>query len=522
MTGHRTGSVARWRRSAACRRNAWRSAFREARDNQRHWKEEKNRLKAEHRGACRAGQVPEDPGPPANGFSLLPWLLMGMGAFSNLFQGEAANPWIGGLGLLTFNSLYIYVAFRAFVREAREATATRVALVLMGLVTCGLALGYGGSWLLFFPLLGLATGAVVRGPQLRSLGTAVAVLAGAVSCARDGWGGLTIAYATWISTMVTAAILSLSEAVRDLRAAREELARRAVEEERLRFSRDLHDLLGHTLSVIVVKSEAARRLAPRDMDAALSQVTDIEAVGRQALTEIREAVTGYREGSLAGELDRARSALTAAGIAPSVSRSGPPPDPKTSALLGWVVREAVTNVVRHSAASHCGITVSGAPERVRLTVTDDGGSAGGGCDSGGTGAGACCAPGSGTGLTGLRERLAAAGGTLTAGPGPRGGFTVTAELPAELPMPYAAGPGTGADAGIEATTDTRTRAGTEATTTGTRTETRTGADTGTGTGPGTSTEPGRAGPPAASPPSAAQSASADTAPSVATGPNLGP
>ena len=172
--------------------------------------------------------------------------------------------------------------------------------------------------------------------------------------------------------MVTAAILSLSEAVRELRAARQELARRAVEEERLRFSRDLHDLLGHTLSVIVVKSEAARRLAPRDLDAALAQVTDIEAVGRQALTEIREAVTGYREGSLATELDRARSALTAAGIEPRCDRSGPPLAPQTEALLGWVVREAVTNVVRHSGATRCEITVSRRPDRVRLTVTDDG------------------------------------------------------------------------------------------------------------------------------------------------------
>ena len=79
-----------------------------------------------------------------NGYSLLPWLLMGMGAFSNLFQGETPDPWIGGLGLLTFNSLYVYVSFRSFVRQTREATSTRVALVLLGVVTCVLALAYGG------------------------------------------------------------------------------------------------------------------------------------------------------------------------------------------------------------------------------------------------------------------------------------------------------------------------------------------------------------------------------------------
>ncbi|MFH8803463.1 sensor histidine kinase [Streptomyces sp. NPDC017936] len=415
-----------------------------------------------------AGGPSERPGPPPTGFSLLPWLLMGMGSLSNLFQGEAPNPWIGGLGLLTFNSLYIYVAFRSFSEPHREAAGTRLALAAMTVVTCGLAGAYGGTWVLFFPLLGLAAGAALRGRRLRAAGVAVAVLAGVVSSVHEGWSGLGTAYATWISTMVTAAILSLSRAVRELRDAREELARQAVERERLRFSRDLHDLLGHTLSVIVVKAEAARRLAPRDADAALTQIRDVEAVGRQALTEIREAVTGYRESGLVTELDRARSALTAAGVEPVVDRSGLPLAPQTAALLGWVVREAVTNVVRHSGATRCEITVSGAAERVRLTVTDNGTGTddaraadnGTGADAGafagtgdtraadsGTGTGDACAAGSGagaggggcgsacggTGLVGLRERLAIAGGSLTAGPGPHGGFTVTADLPADPP-----------------------------------------------------------------------------------------
>ncbi|MFJ3362813.1 sensor histidine kinase [Streptomyces anthocyanicus] len=368
-------------------------------------------------GAAGAGEQPERMGPPPTGFTLLPWLLMGLGSLANIFQGNSANPWIGGLGLFVFNSLYIYVAFRSFDKELRESPSTRLALAAMALVTCGLALAYGGSWLLFFPLLGLAAGAALRGRWLGRWGWSLAVVAGAVAGVKDGWTGLNIAYGTFLSTMVTAAILSLSDAVRQLRAAREELATRAVAEERLRFSRDLHDLLGHTLSVIVVKSEAARRLAPRDLDAALTQITDIESVGRQALTEVREAVTGYREGSLGTELDRARSALSAADVDPVVRRSGPPLPPQAEALLGWVVREAVTNVVRHSGASRCEIAVAGSADRVRLTVTDDG-------------TGAALSPqGPGTGLTGLRERLAAAGGSLTAGVAPRGGFSVTAELP---------------------------------------------------------------------------------------------
>ncbi|MFC9846277.1 sensor histidine kinase [Streptomyces sp. NPDC060223] len=366
----------------------------------------------------------DDMGHPPSGLALLPWLLMGMGAFSNLVQGKTPNPWIGGLGLVAFNSLYIHVVFRAFAKEWREARSTRVALILMALLTCGLAIGYGDTWLWFFPLLGLAVGSVVRGKPLGRVAVGLSVLAGAIAWFHEGWAAVNIAYGTLLSTAVTAAILSLSDAVRELRAAREELARRAVEKERLRFSRDLHDLLGHTLSVIVVKSEAARRLAHRDLGAALVQVSDIESVGRQALTEIREAVTGYREGSLDTELDGARSALAAAGVEPAVRRSGTPLAPQTEALIGWVVREAVTNVVRHSGATHCDITVDSTAERVRLTVTDDG-----------TAPAISQEPGTGTGIKGLTERLAAAGGSLEAGPGSRGGFTVSAELPVEPPDP---------------------------------------------------------------------------------------
>ncbi|WP_086825546.1 sensor histidine kinase [Streptomyces sp. NRRL B-24572] len=359
-----------------------------------------------------------------NGLSLLPWLLMGLGALSHLLGGEAPNPWLGGLGLLAFNTLYIAIVFRAFDRRRRESPATWALLVALGALTFALAIGYGREWLLLFPLLGLAVGAVVRGRErLRFIVFPLVAAVGAVTYWRDGWDSLGVVYGTFISVMVTAAILALDETVRELRETREELARTAVEKERLRFSRDLHDLLGHTLSVIVVKSEVVRRLAPRDLDAALAQVADIEAVGRQALTEIREAVTGYREGSLATELDRARDALSTAGIEPVVRRSGPLLEPATEALLSWVVRESATNAIRHSGAARCEITLSGTAERVRLTVTDDG-----------RGPASTGTPGSG--LRGLHERLAAAGGTLDSGPAPRGGFRVTAELPVEAPVQH--------------------------------------------------------------------------------------
>ncbi|RDG34191.1 sensor histidine kinase [Streptomyces corynorhini] len=390
------------------------------------------------------------PGPPSE-YALLPWLLLGLGSFSNLVQGETPNPWIGGLGLLVFNSLYISVVFRAFDRKARGSRATRWSLVALGVTTLALGAGYGGNWLLFFPLFGLACGSVMRGRNLVRVGVPLSATAAAVSAYHDGWGAISIAYGTFISMMVTAAILTLSETVAELHDTRQELARSAVEGERLRFSRDLHDLLGHTLSVIVVKAQAARRLAPRDADASLAQVTDIESIGRQALTEIREAVTGYREGSLVADLDRARSALSAAGIEPVVRRSGPPPGPRAEALFGWVVREAVTNAVRHSSATRCVITVECAPDHARVTVTDDGVGVRSAAPAAPASLASPDSPASpdslaspasqapraswgGTGLTGLTERLAAAGGSLTtspAAPPADGGFRVTATLPVD-------------------------------------------------------------------------------------------
>lgn len=108
-----------WMRGITCQVGGWRAA-------RAQWRADMERFKAAQKEARRTGgKMPENPGPPPTGFALLPWLLMGMGAFSNLFQGKTASPWIGGVGLLAFNSLYIYVTFRAFVKETREAAATR-------------------------------------------------------------------------------------------------------------------------------------------------------------------------------------------------------------------------------------------------------------------------------------------------------------------------------------------------------------------------------------------------------------
>lgn len=376
--------------------------------------------------------------------TFVPWLFMLSGDVQALSKGEVPLPWLGGVGVAAFIALYITAVFSGLDERRRHTGTPLLALAGLAAVTYALGIGYAGNWLLCFPLLSLASGVVLRGPR-RRLGVVIIVLSGSAGVIAGVRGGpsdsLTVSYGTMLSGLVTAAILSLFETVAQLRATRQELARTAVEKERLRFSRDLHDLLGHTMSVVVVKAEAVRRLAPKNLEAALGQAADIEAVGRQALTEIREAVTGYRQGSLATELDRARSALDAAGIEAVIHHSGPPLAPQTEALLGWVVREGVTNVVRHSGAARCEIEIGGGMDRVRLEITDDGGGVGSRATGtkGNAGDGPADGAVGGTGLKGLAERLSTAGGALESGPAGRRGFRLVAELPVDTEDPMEAG-----------------------------------------------------------------------------------
>jgi two-component system sensor histidine kinase DesK len=324
---------------------------------------------------------------------------------------------------VAFELLYVYTAALGF--ESRSTS--RRHHVLFGLTAAlgvGLGLAYGSHWLILMLFVSCAGMAVYAGTE-RPV-TAVYIFVGALvaqigigfAVRVDWWQSGGVFLGTILSSLLVGAVRQMSRLVTELRHTREALAEAAVAEERLRFSRDLHDLLGHTLSVIVVKAEVVRRIAERDPAAAAAQAADIEQVGRQALVEIREAVTGYRETGLTSELTRAKGALTAAGISADVLRTADPLPDAADRLLAWVVREATTNVIRHSGAAHCEIAVTLTDGAAVLRVADDGDFA---QDA--------PPPTLGNGLRGLSERLGPAGGVLTTGPRPEGGFELTARLP---------------------------------------------------------------------------------------------
>jgi len=232
-----------------------------------------------------------------------------------------------------------------------------------------------------------------------ALATALAVLVG------GGFLSVAAVFSVWLLN----AVYSLDEA-------RETRARLAVAEERLRFGRDLHDVMGRNLAVIALKSELAVQLARRGRPEAMEQMVEVQRIARESQREVRDVVRGYREADLSVELAGAQGVLTAAGIDCEVSGSpeGLPVDVQSA--LGWVVREATTNVLRHGDAGRCAVALRVTGERVVLTVENDGVLDG--------------VPSSGgSGLAGLRERLSAVEGTLEAGRQGKGVFRLVAEVP---------------------------------------------------------------------------------------------
>lgn len=311
-------------------------------------------------------------------------------------------------GLLGFVACYLRVAWTALAGPRRNATPW--ALGLLYVLWIVLVPPLGDQWLLISTYFTVA--ALVASVPRRAMFAGMAVIVAAYV------GGLIYLdlplSGTWwmpLQPVLFAGLIDMSLRFREERTRAEQLA---VENERLRFSRDMHDIIGHSLSVMTLKTQLADRLIERDPARAREEIRQLEELSRQALEDVREAVSGYRSLSLREELTRAREALTAAGIHAAVAADDVPAD--AASLLAWVVREGTTNVVRHSRASHCEIKVFTDGHHVVAEVSDDG-------------LGSGKAPGDGNGLRGLSERLDAVGGTLEHSATDEG-FVLRARLPA--------------------------------------------------------------------------------------------
>ncbi|WP_197683986.1 sensor histidine kinase [Allokutzneria albata] len=337
--------------------------------------------------------------------SLTSLVLPGIGLFR-----EPCAVWIvlGALGILAFTvaqavALYAAVTPRFSEQVRKRAAAGFVATaVLSAFLVAPVGAGGWATWAwLGGSLLGSAP--IVLRPVAAAV-TAVGTVGAAVWIA--WWVGASVTAYLVITVSVGLIVIAMCwlqvwlwDLLVQAEAGREALAGLAAAEERLRFARDVHDLLGHRLSVIALKAELAARLAPADAEAAAAEAEEVRSLAASALTEVREAVHGYRAVNLRDQLAAIERTLRSSGVRCEVAQPDSDLPPEVAAQLLPVLREASTNMLRHSKAGWCRIEVSRQEHEVRMTVTNDG-AAGTRPDR------------HSCGLRGLADRLAESGGTL--------------------------------------------------------------------------------------------------------------
>jgi two-component system sensor histidine kinase DesK len=294
-------------------------------------------------------------------------------------------------------TIFLPLYFRSHWVQGRELAAIIVAMTLLAVITT--PFNYGAP--AFFIYAASFAGPIGRSMRQSMAAVAVIVLTLLVEVAllrldpsRWWWA----AFFSIVVGLVTSHYTQVHRANARLRLAQDEVEHLAKVAERERIARDLHDLLGHTLSLIILKSELASKLAERDPQRAREEIRDVERISREALTEVRAAVRGYRAGGLQPELARAREALQTAGLTVVMTAEPLRLAPVQEAVLALAVREAATNILRHADARNASIRLERDGAEARLTVADDG--------RGGNAA-------DGNGLSGMRERVTSLGGTLT-------------------------------------------------------------------------------------------------------------
>ncbi len=367
------------------------------------------------------------------------WLVYLVAPVSGLFGHHHGALWIAGGAAIAgaFCVIYVPSLALAYLRR-RLAQGGLGALAGLSALACVV---YGQAWTPLWIYVSAAAGMVLsmapNGRRLSRLGIIGVGACYTFFCWLSHTGIAEYLVVLLPVLLVGVAMIGFRMQItlmRELAQAREAVARLAANEERLRLARDMHDLTGQSLSMITLKSDlAAKRLtrlpASAERDAALGDLGDIGLVSRQTLHDIRQAVSGYRRPTLAVEVITARNALDAAGIRfdddPDLTLRSGTFGADAEAALAWCLREAVTNVIRHSGARNCRVRLIRQARDSSLEVTDDG-------------RGRACGPDpeppAGTGLRGMSERLAAVGGHLSlgpAGPGPGRGFRLTATVPVD-------------------------------------------------------------------------------------------
>ncbi|HWG13736.1 MAG TPA: sensor histidine kinase [Streptosporangiaceae bacterium] len=386
------------------------------------------------------------------------WLIYLVSPLSELFDPKHPHSALYQAGAITlvavFCVVYVFLLGTWYQNRARG----RAGLVALVALAVAISLIYGANWTSIFIYVSSAAGFIIWDRRRALLGVAACtvlyVLLSLIVHTKSGdlWAELLPVALIGFAMIGFKMQIVLNVQLRQARGA---VAKLAANEERLRLARDMHDLTGQSLSLITLKSElAVKRLsrlpASPEVDAVAAELGDIGRVSRQTLHDIREAVSGYRRPTLAIEIITARTSMEAAGIQldddPALMTRSGTFDPEAEAALAWCLREAATNVIRHSGAQRCRIRLVERRHELSLEISDDGR----GLADGGTG--------SGSGLHNMSERLSAVGGRFSAEPAAREGhgFRVVATVPlapAGSPArPAETGPvtpaGTGADASV--------------------------------------------------------------------------
>jgi two-component system sensor histidine kinase DesK len=322
---------------------------------------------------------------------------------------------LGLLALVGFATGYTWLMWPHPVSQEVRARSSFSFLLLGMLGTLALVFSvlYGPAWLWLF--IGVSAMAGILLPMRAAFAVIVLLTLFPLVLTLTMHGGITGVDWWWLIAFLLLVrgigldmigVARMGSAIRELHTARRELARLAVIEERERLSRDLHDLLGQTLSVITLKSELAGCLIKEEPERCAQELAEIERVSRQMLREVRKTVAGYRQPTLVNELDGARQLLEAAGVECAIEQTTGDLPLALDTILAWTIREGVTNVIRHSRARQCLIRLASNQEMAEAMILNDGERQEDQQDK---------RTSQGSGLSGLRERAATLGGTMEAG-----------------------------------------------------------------------------------------------------------